>query len=512
MIVQLYEIMESVFSHCADALTSCRRNRMDDLPTDAERALCEYERKLRVMPVGGLDLVAIECEVRALTEARGRELMAAALKRADTEAPQVEIDGQRWGNRRVQSAEYETLFGTVRVERSIYQLAGRGRVAVPLELRVGMVEGRYTPKMGRVMTRTLAVTTEQEGADLLAELGTAMVSSSTLSRIPRAMAARYETRREVLEVALRERDEIPEEAVTLQVAYDGVMVPQDGEHARARGRKTDSPDPPRYEQRYGPMGVDCPAANDGHVGRAWHEASVGTLAYFDREGRRLKTVYLGRMPEPLKSTLVKELHEELNAALAERPTFNVVFASDGAPAHWDALDAMARAIAPVCRGEIVKLVDAFHVAEYVKKAANAIAGDGTADAAILAATWRETLKEQNDGAKTVLRSMRAKKSGVPTQARREELATAIAYLATQHGLGRTNYAEATTKNYPIGTGITEAAGKTVIGTRMKRAGARFSQHGGQTILLFRTAILSERFDALHAELGSTYASTVKMAA
>jgi hypothetical protein len=30
------------------------------------------------------------------------------------------------------------------------------------------------------------------------------------------------------------------------------------------------------------------------------------------------------------------------------------------------------------------------------------------------------------------------------------------------------------RNYPIGTGITEAAAKTIVGTRMKRAGARFS--------------------------------------
>ena len=50
---------------------------------------------------------------------------------------------------------------------------------------------------------------------------------------------------------------------------------------------------------------------------------------------------------------------------------------------------------------------------------------------------------------------------------------------------------------PIGTGVTEAAAKTIVGTRMKRASARFSQHGGQTVLLFRSSILSHRFDALH---------------
>jgi hypothetical protein len=382
--------------------------------------------------------------------------------------------------------EYETVFGAVPLNRSVYQRGGRGRVAVPLELRLGIVEGRYTPKMARVMTRAGAVTTEQEGAEFLAELGTARVSSSTLSRIPRAIAARYETRRDVIEVAVRERDAIPSEAVTVQVALDGAMVPQDGEHARPRGRKTDEPEPPRHERHYGAVGAEAPAANDGHQGRAWHEASVGTMAFFDADGRRLKTTYLGRMPEPHKATLVAQLGAELDAALAERPALNVVFASDGAPGHWQALDAMADRIRSVCQGQISKLVDAFHVAEYLAQAANAIEGEGTADAAILAAAWRETVKEKVDGAKTVLRSMRALSSKVRTAGRRKDLAAAVAYVANQHQLGRMRYAEAQARHYPIGTGITEAAAKTVIGTRMKRAGARFSQHGGQTILLFRT--------------------------
>jgi hypothetical protein len=499
---------------CGDVIASGKDVGMNDVTlTDAERALREYESKIGVMSVdGGMDLAAVECEVRALSEARGRELMVAALRRADTEASEVEIDGQRWGNRRVERGEYQTMFGPVTLDRSTYQRAGRGHVAVPLELRLGMVEGRYTPKMARVLTRAIAVTTEQEGAAFLAELGTAMVSSSTLNRIPRAIAARYETRRDLVEVKLRERDVIPDDAVTVQVALDGGMVPQDGEHARPRGRRTDAPDPPRHERRYGPVGVDAPAANDGHQGRAWHEASVGTLAYFDDAGRRLKTVYLGRMPEPSKATLVRQLGAELDVALAERPALNVVFASDGAVAHWTALDAMAARIAPICTGDIMKLVDAFHVAEYVTKAANAIEGDKTAEASILAATWRETLKEKADGAESVLRSMRARRATVPTAARREELDGATSYIASQHQSGRMEYSQAITKKYPIGTGITEAAVKTVIGTRMKRAGARFSQHGGQTILLFRTAILSERFDALHAELVSTYAASVKSAA
>jgi hypothetical protein len=75
-----------------------------------------------------------------------------------------------------------------------------------------------------------------------------------------------------------------------------------------------------------------------------------------------------------------------------------------------------------------------------------------------------------------------------------------------------NYPDAIGRNYPIGTGITEAAAKTIVGTRMKRAGARFSQHGGQTVMTFRAAVLSERSDALHRSLRAEYHHSVREAA
>jgi hypothetical protein len=211
---------------------------------------------------------------------------------------------------------------------------------------------------------------EQEAADLLGEVGTATLSNSTIGRLSRAMAARYEQRREVIAATVREAHAIPEQAVTVQVGIDGVMVPQDGEHARPRGRKTRSPEPPRHETRYGVVCDPGPAAHDGSMGRAWHEGAVGTLAFYDADGERLDTIYLARMPEPYKKTLVGELEAELQSVLRERPTLNIVWASDGAEPQWQALDGIDRRLPPECTGDRMKLVDAFHVAEYVQKAGN----------------------------------------------------------------------------------------------------------------------------------------------
>jgi len=483
--------------------------------TAAKRAMREFRTELSSRPSDErdeLDLVVEERRVQELAKAWARETIVEVMKRADTDAPEVEIAGQRWGNRRVQKGEYQTLFGLVTIERSVYQQSGRGRVAIPMDLRLGIVEGMYTPRMARIATRAIALMPEEEAAEFLAEVGTATLSNATIGRLPRAIAARYELNRPVIVKAIRERDIIPDEAVTVQVALDGVMVPQDGEHAKPRGRKTKSPEPPRHEQRYGPVDSECPADNDGTLGRAWHEGTVGTLAFFDADGERLRTIYLARMPEPHKATLVAELEEELGTVLCERPEMNVVFASDGAEPQWGMLDAIESRLPPNWTGNTMKLVDAFHVAEYLQKAANAICGTDTGDAKVLAATWRETVKEKTDGAERVLRSMRARLSLVRGRTAKKDLKSAIRYVGRQHALGRMKYLAAKKRHYPIGTGVTEAAAKTIVGTRMERAGARFSQHGGQTVMLFRAALLSKRFDALHQELHATYTKHVAIAA
>jgi hypothetical protein len=479
------------------------------IETPAERELAAFRAELRTMKPEDVDLERIEREGLERLKAVGREMVAEAMKRADTSASEIDINSARWGNRRSQRATYQSIFGAVDLERSIYQQAGRGRVSVPMDLRLGIVEGAYTPVMARILTRGIAVMPEAEAADFLGEVGLATVSSSTLSRIPRAIAARYERNRETIEAALREQDRIPDGTAMVQAGLDGVMVPQDGEHASPRGRKTDSPEPPRYEQRYGLVGPVAPAANDGVVGRSWHEASVATLAFFDAEGKRLKTTYVGRMPEPGKATTVHLLSKKLLAVVNERPEVNVVFASDGAAPQWTSLAQIKSGLPVTFSGHTMELVDAFHVAEYVQQAADALEGKDTPDARILAATWRETIKEKEDGPATVLRSMRARLASIETEGRRKELEGAISYIANQNDLGRMKYVEAAQRHYPIGTGVTEAAAKTIVGVRMKRAGARFSQHGGQTVMTFRAALLSHRFQALHRELHATYTSSVK---
>jgi hypothetical protein len=475
--------------------------------TAGERELATYREQIRAMTSDDVDLLRVEEGIVMRLKAIGAEMMVEAMKQADTDATEIVIDGERCGSRRTSRGTYQTMFGEIVIERSVYQQAGRGRLRIPMDLRLGIEEGAYTPKLTRVLTRGVAVMTEEDAAEFVGEVGSAAMSSSTFHRVSRAVAARYEAKRSIIEAAIREQDVIPDTAVTVQVGIDGVMVPQDGEHAMPRGRKSEFPEPPRH----GVVGMG-PAEHDGMMGCAWHEASVATLGFFNDQGVRLKTIYLARMPEPNKATTVASLEEELLAVLCERPDLNIVFASDGAAPQWTALEGIKSRLPKTFTGHTMDLVDGFHVAEYVHEGAEAIEGPSSPAARILAATWRETLKAEDGGAATVLRSMRARLPMVEFKTRQKTLAGAIQYIANQNEAGRMNYAEALRRHYPIGTGITEAACKTIAGVRMKRAGSRFSQHGGQTVMTFRAAVLSGRFEALHELLRREYMQTVQDAA
>lgn len=475
----------------------------------AIQAVADFRRDLSKTPSSEVDLDRLEGIVQEKLNAMGRVLMKEVLEHADTKSPEVMVNGKRWGARREVPSTYYFKFGEVKVSRSVYSQPGGGPIACPLELRLGMVEGRYSPQVARVVCRIAAVMTAEEGATVLRDAGVATLSSSTLMRLPKTVAARFEQNRDELNERIRCDELVPTEAVAVQAGLDGVMVPMDGEDAKPRGRKTDSPKAPRHETRYGPTSQNCVALQDGVDGRAWHEASVGTLAFYDAEGNELKTIYLGRMPETKMTTLADDLELELNHVLAQQPELDIVFASDGDRHQWEILEQIALRLPGTLTGTVRYLLDFFHAAEHLGEAAALVYGSGTPECEVAAAGWSSTLKYVEDGAERVLKKLRYHRDRLPTKAKRDSMQEIIDYLATNNSAGRLRYAEARVDNKPIGTGVTEAACKTVANTRMKRSGMRFQQHGGQTAMLFRTAHLSERFTILMSLVTQSYTANVQ---
>jgi hypothetical protein len=66
------------------------------------------------------------------------------------------------------------------------------------------------------------------------------------------------------------------------------------------------------------------------------------------------------------------------------------------------------------------------------------------------------------------------------------------------------YAQWKREGYMIGSGVVEAACKTLVAQRLKLSGMRWGTHGAQAILTMRGRDQSERFDAAWAMVAATY--------
>jgi hypothetical protein len=97
------------------------------------QAIADFRRDLSSTPPSEVGLEQLEGDVQDRLNAIGRALMAEVLQHADVTAPEVTINGKRWGNRRESPGTYYFKFGEVRIARSIYSQPGGGPIAIPLQ-------------------------------------------------------------------------------------------------------------------------------------------------------------------------------------------------------------------------------------------------------------------------------------------------------------------------------------------------------------------------------------------
>ena len=115
------------------------------------------------------------------------------------------------------------------------------------------------------------------------------------------------------------------------------------------------------------------------------------------------------------------------------------------------------------------------------------------------------LKTDVDGAQKVVRELERLLKRYP---RRKQIGRVQRYFK-RHG-GKMRYAFLLQNGLPIGSGVVEAANKTLVTVRMKRAGARWSQQGGQAVLTWRELIKSGRFTRAWQLLADTYKNDVSL--
>lgn len=433
--------------------------------------LCDFIERRRKTP--GL-FEDFEQELAERVRAFENDLKAEQLARYDVDAAVIVVDGQEM--RRCLDQEPKTYLsssGPVTVKRNLYRASAGAKSVCPLELRAGIVGGSCTPVLARQVTYVMAEMTSADTAKLFHEFGVQGPSSSTCDRIAKVAGAVWEQRREAWEAALREQETVPVEAVVMAVSLDGVMVPdKDAQQQAKREREKRKKD--LSKKTGGPAG--------------YREVGCGTVSLFDGEGNRLDTIRYGREPEYKKKTLTEQLNAETAAILDTRPDLIRVALADGAEENWRYFDG------PVWTGA-TKIVDHGHACQHLKTGLAAYYGADSVEGRAQYERLKVILKEEHGGADKVIaellrleRKLRAGKRGQTRSAR--ALRAERKYFENQRD--RMDYAHYQELGLPIGSGVVEAACKTLAAQRLKRSGMSW-RDGKQPILTIRSLQQSNRW-------------------
>jgi hypothetical protein len=374
--------------------------------------------------------------------------------------------GGTWYRRRgkTPNRSVATVFGTITLWRMLYQdIHGVEPSLFPLEIRLGLESGRATPALAERAARA-AVTLPQDAvlAALRDDHGVRW-SVTTLRTVIAAVAAGMEVhcqeaRADRLLSWLEQADRSSgARKPVMAVGRDGLMLPIRGQ-------------------------------------ACYREAAAATVSVYDRKGRRLGTVYLGRMPEPGQGTLSGQLTALIEAVLRTwgGPAPRLAYITDGGTHqtryYRRVLQRMSDPHHPGRRLQWRWVIDYYHACEYITKLSEALFSEARAGAS-WARRMRRWLKEEPRGIYRVLHSAAAlRRRIIASAAKREQYRTAYAYLRKR--MRWLDYRGYRRDHLPIGSGVTEAACKTVFTQRMKQSGMTWKSESGQWIVDLRVIHLS----------------------
>ena len=409
------------------------------------------------------DLDEFEIAVMACLMAVGAVVMARRLGTLNAEDA-FDEDGSRWSVSKASKLVVHTLFGTIRVVRHLFRDRRNGPTRCLVSERAGLLDG-WTPRAAKIAMLGISEMPFARAEFFFAETGVLGVSRSSLLRFAKACSGCWEDHREDLEERVSESTEIPDEVASVVVSLDGVLVNLLDEDAQRRRREA------RSANEKGPAG--------------WKEASIGVLAFFDANGKRLQTRRYGRMPETSKATTKGWVSAELARVLARRPDLKVMALADGAANIWNFLETL---------NADVELVDYYHTVEQVQKHARKALEPGQETDKKLA-EYRRLMRDKPGGSTEVFAEVRAlrlaagnaplswlKKTGKRQPSFDERHRTRMDFPGVREA------------KLPIGSGFTESTCKLLVCDRLRRTGMRWSRRGGQAVLTFRALAADGRFD------------------
>jgi hypothetical protein len=229
--------------------------------------------------------------------------------------------------------------------------------------------------------------------------------------------------------------------------------------------------------RMGSAGVqkDLRESNERSVARCYIQdisEAVGGISLYNSDGERLYTRYSAMPPESGKNRFYELFTREIKIIKRLYPRATYVGVADGAADNWNFLQEHVQ----------TKILDYFHAVEYLSSVSQAafkrpFEGKGWFD------KEKHILRDENNGAKELLKEMTPFLNKRITDARKEKIQAAITYFSNH--LEQMDYWKFKKGNLPIGSGVIEAACKVIIKQRLCCAGMKWTDAGAKNVLMLR---------------------------
>lgn len=417
---------------------------------------------------------------RGLLEASAeasRGFLREYLQSEDVVEDVIERNGKRFRYKDTSGRKFMTFLGPIRIERSLYQQDHGGRAFFPLDEKCG-IHGFYATRDVRDACLFLAGTkTPKEVEQTLQKTAIFNPSATAIQNMVIHAGETVEAEGENLFDEVRREETAPAGTKVLAGSLDGanVLLNEPGKKA---GRPAERPGKEE-------SGDASPSS--------YRNAMVGSITFYgdvpeDGKGPdRLQSRYVAQMPEEGFPTMRSRFEAELAhaEAITDDDVIKVLL-FDGARPLWNYVESSE------IFDEYEKILDYLHATEHLSKAGEAIFGKSSGKARKWYERWCGKLLEKDNATDGLVRSMDRYAGNLPEK-RREELERQRTYFVRNARMMR--YAEYRRRGLPVGSGVVEAACKTIVKQRLCRSGMRWSREGGQHVLHLCSVIKSGRWDS-----------------
>lgn len=210
------------------------------------------------------------------------------------------------------------------------------------------------------------------------------------------------------------------------------------------------------------------------VKQGYRETMCGTISLYSAKGDRMHTIYTACAPEYGKDSFDRVMDMEVEKIKKQYPAVQYIGLADGAKNNWAYLEARTS----------VYILDFYHACEHLAEVSSVMHKDEAKRQKWLSEACHD-LKHMPKGAPFLLRELKAQREKMQENVP-EILQSNITYF--ENNLKRMAYAAYQKKGYPIGSGVTEAACKTIAKQRLSGSGMKWTIEKAQDTLLLRGLI------------------------